>query len=143
MEPTRPDSTMLDAPVRLSWRQKFDLLAQAFAAIITTGLIAAPILGPSLTAERPLAARPMSQLTMVVPEMDRPSLAVALPPVAPRSRAARVVPATVTVPAPEPEPAPQAVPSRERRPFGRRVATLFTGSGAYTIRPFPTVPEER
>jgi hypothetical protein len=140
MEPTRLDSTMLDAPVRLSSGQRLDLLAQALAAFITTGLIAAPLLGPSLTAERPLAARPMPQLSMVVSAMDGPSF-VPAPRLAPRSRAPRALPVMTTPPASEP--APQVVPPRERRPFGRRVATLFTGSGAYAIRPFPTVPEER
>jgi hypothetical protein len=140
MEPTRLDSTTLDAPVRLSSGQKFDLLAQALAAFITTGLIAAPLVGPSLTAERPLAARPIPQLTMVVSEMDaRPAVAASR--LAPRSRAPRVVPAAVTLQAAGHT--PEVLPQRERRPFGRRVATLFTGSGAYAIRPFPTVPEER
>ena len=161
MEPTRLDSIPLDAPVRLSWAQRGDLLGQALAAVITTALIAAPVVGPSLTAERPLAARPVPELPRIVAHLDTPS-ATPIARISARPRVARTVVADRTVadggvaavaietakmPASDvAESTPvgtTGVAKRERRTLGRRVASIFTGSGAYSVRPFPTVPATR
>ena len=161
MEPTRLDSIPLDAPVRLSWAQKGDLLAQTLAAVVTTALIAAPIVGPSLTAERPLAARPVAELPLIVAHLDTPS-AAPIARISARPRVARtavtdgavadsggtaVAIETAEMPASEvSESTPvgtTGVAKRERRTLGRRVASIFTGSGAYSVRPFPTVPATR
>lgn len=161
MEPTRLDSIPLDAPVRLSWAQKGDLLAQTLAAVVTTALIAAPLVGPSLTAERPLAARPVAELPPMVAQLDTPS-AMRVARISARPRVVRptVTDGTVadggeavsTIETAEmsaserPDSSPvgtTGVAKRERRTLGRRVASIFTGSGAYSVRPFPTVPATR
>ena len=90
MEPTRLDSMSFGAPVRLSWAQKGDLLAQSLAAVITTALIAAPVVWPALTAEKPLAARPVAELPLIVAHLDTPS-AVPLARMSARPRVARAV----------------------------------------------------
>ena len=166
MEPTRLDSTSLDAPVRLSSAQRLDLLAQAVAAVITTGLIAMALVGPGLTLA-PLATRPVPKLTMIVAERATTPAIVPIPlapRVTPRRSAAAAPTAAVRVGAPQMVAArlvsaprmeavdsdstpkvvaDNATPKRERRALGRRVAEIFTGNGAYTVRPFPTVPTER
>jgi hypothetical protein len=139
--------------VRLSWTQKLDLLGMAAAAVITTALIAAPMVGPYVDEdEAGLDAAPHASLVMAVAVPDSRQIAavarsssarttasekrpIAARPLAAMSRLATANPSTIA--------AASAAAHRSSKPFGRKLAGLFTGDGTYTVRPFPTVPSER
>ena len=138
---------------RLSWTQKLDLLGMSAAAVITTALIAAPMIGPYVgNEEGGLEAEPHSSLVVAVAVPDARPIAVSTTsasvaglrpkqPLAPRAvatgldRIVRVSPAQIV--------AANAASSRSSKPLGRKLAGLLTGDGTYSVRPFPTVPADR
>lgn len=146
--------------VRLSWTQKLDLLGMSAAAVITTGLICAPMLGPYVGRDDELETEPRAAFVMAVaaPE-SRPIASIVKPrPVGAMSSsrprtASRPVSAAMSAPmstmtriasaSPSTIAAASAAATRSSKPFGRKLAGLFTGDGTYTVRPFPTVPSER
>jgi len=145
--------------VRLSSAQKRDLLGMSAAAVITTALIAAPILLPHATGV-PALVEPTTITAEAVP------VPLLIQSISPSTLNARVVPVALS-PAParrreRPMGSPQArlasrpiamsTPvlvavntnaSRPSRPIGKRIAGLFTGDGTYSVRPFPTISTER
>jgi hypothetical protein len=138
-------------PVRLSWTQKLDLLGMAAAAVITTGLIAVPMVGPYVGEDGQLDAQPRAALVTAVAAPDsRPIAALAIatstvPAAATRRIAARPIAGLTraATAAPSQGVAASAASGRSPKPFGRKLAGLFTGDGTYAVRPFPTVPSER
>jgi len=147
--------------VRLSSAQKRDLLGMSAAAVITTALIAAPILLPHDTGV-PALVDPVAITAEAVPV---PAL---IQSIGPSTLNVHVMPAAVTVTPPptrrreRPMPPPQArltsrpmttsapllvavntTGSRASKPLGKRLAGLFIGDGTYSVRPFPTVSTER
>ena len=145
--------------VRLSSAQKRDLLGMSAAAVITTALIAAPILLPH-DAGVPALVDPVAITAEAVPV---PAL---IQSIGPSTLNTHVTPASVTVtparrrerpmaPAqarltsrPMTTSAPLLVAvnttgSRASKPLGKRIAGLFIGDGTYSVRPFPTVSTER
>jgi len=147
--------------VRLSSAQKRDLLGMSAAAVITTALIAAPILLPH-DAGVPALVDPVAITAEAVPV---PAL---IQSIGPSTLNVHVMPAAVTVTPPptrrreRPMPPPQArltsrpmttsapllvavntTGSRASKPLGKRIAGLFIGDGTYSVRPFPTVSTER
>ena len=145
--------------VRLSSAQKRDLLGMSAAAVITTALIAAPILLPrdtgvpalvdlaTVTAEAvpvPLLIQsigPSTFNTRVTPAALTPA------PVRRRERATaspriRLASPPIATSAPVLV-AANTTASHASKPLGKRIAGLFTGDGTYSVRPFPTIPAER
>jgi len=147
--------------VRLSRAQKRDLLGMSAAAVITTALIAAPILLPH-DAGVPALLDPATIAAEAVP------VPLLIQSIGSSTLNAHVTPATVTVtPAParrreRPVAPPQArlasrpmttsapllvaantTAARASKPLGKRIAGLFTGDGTYSVRPFPTISTER
>jgi len=145
--------------VRLSSAQKRDLLGMSAAAVITTALIAAPILLPH-DAGVPALLDPATITAEAVP------VPLLIQSIGPSTLNAHVTPASVTVtparrrerpmaPAqarltsrPMTTSAPLLVAvnttgSRASKPLGKRIAGLFTGDGTYSVRPFPTISTER
>jgi hypothetical protein len=131
------------------------------AAVITTALIAAPILLPH-DAGVPALVDPVAITAEAVPV---PAL---IQSIGPSTLNVHVMPAAVTVTPPptrrreRPMPPPQArltsrpmttsapllvavntTGSRASKPLGKRIAGLFIGDGTYSVRPFPTVSTER
>lgn len=137
--------------VRLSLTQKLDLMGMAAAAVLTTGLIAAPFLGPYVGGEEAgLDAEPRLSLVTAVAVPDaRPIAAVAARSSAATTSTPRIVSrptsalARIVTASPSQVVAANAAAGRSSKPFGRKLAGLFTGDGTYTVRPFPTVPSER
>jgi hypothetical protein len=136
------------AKSRLSIVQKCDLAGQAIAAVITTGLLAAPFVA-GFAAESPRVeavvtlAGPASIPVLSTPQLPAPSL----PSPAPRhARRTPVLKSTFLA-----QSMPVAVDTTEkmdlrgrkesRKPLGRKLAGLFVGDGSYTVRPFPTIPQ--
>jgi hypothetical protein len=132
------------APRKLSLFQKCDLAAQAIAAIVTSGLIAAPFI-TGVVRETPRVESMMAISAPAVPLVETPQLP---PPNVAAPRRARVAPVNGTLAA-RPAPAAFAAPARldaaktddTRKPLGRKLAGLFLGNGTHTIRPFPTIPQ--
>lgn len=156
MEPTCNVPSPVDAPARLSYAQKRDLLGQAVAAVITTALIAAPLVTPATDAgvESPQAALPASSfaapvaLIAVADGVRSPLLQVGRPAES-RKRIRGVSYASMTS-APMAgtgvvSETPVGTTGREpaRKPFSRRVAGWLTGNGTHTVRPFPTIAAGR
>ena len=145
--------------VRLSSAQKRDLLGMSAAAVITTALIAAPMLLPRDTGV-PALVDPTTITAQAVP------VPLLIQSISPSTLNARVTPAAVS-PAParrrdRPMASPQVrlasrpmamstpvlvatnmTGSRPSKPIGKRIAGLFTGDGTYSVRPFPTISTER
>jgi hypothetical protein len=134
------------AKSRLSIAQKCDLAGQAIAAVITTGLLAAPFVA-GFAAESPrveavvTVAGPASIPVLSTPQLPAPSLP------APRhARRTPVLKSTFLAQA-----MPVAIDTTDkldlrghkdsRKPLGRKLAGLFVGDGSYTVRPFPTIPQ--
>jgi hypothetical protein len=163
VEPNSTVSTLVAAPVRLSSAQKRDLLGQAVAAVITTAMIAAPLVAPEpvsvlSVAERSAGSAPLPAVPVVaLSAVPGTAILLAPAPVAPprvRQRAAVRFDSVLTPPASvraeedlaavtpyyTPVAAAQETP---RRPLGRRLTGWLTGNGTHTIRPFPTVASLR
>jgi len=145
--------------VRLSRAQKRDLLGMSAAAVITTALIAAPILLPHDSG----VPAPVDPAAITADAVPVPLL---IQSIHPSTLTANVTPAAVTA-APlrrraRPAAAPQArlasrpmtmstpvlvavntTPSHASKPLGKRIAGLFTGDGSYSVRPFPSISTER
>ena len=122
----------LPAPARLSSAQKRALFGQALAAVITTALIAAPILTPpsgsvDATFETALPAESFAGIAMAV--------AVAQP-AAPRGRPTLVRGVSR---APIRTEGPVMARAVARKPLSRKLTGWLTGDGTHTVRPFPTV----
>ena len=147
VEPTSTVTTPVDAPARLSSAQKRALLGPAFAAVITTALIAAPLLTPTSV----LDTDPWAGATLPAQSFAGPVPAVALADThaAPRPRrearpSTRAVSAALLPSRPIGTsgivPIVADVPSRAaRKPLSRRLTGWLTGDGSHAIRPFPTV----
>lgn len=169
METTSPDLRPVHTPARLSSAQKRDLLGHAVAAVITTALMAAPLVnrapGSSATdAAAPVlasaavaglptvstssAAAPVTTLTQLTPpaerEAQRPSATRRKPRVGARSAA----PAAVAAPATADSFGNLAyagvtnanvLDEASRKPRPRKLVSWLTGDGTHSIRPFPTV----
>lgn len=157
MEPTCNVPSPVDAPARLSYAQKRDLLGQAVAAVITTALIAAPLLTPPTDAgvESPQAALPASSFAAPVALIEvaggvrSPLLQDIGRPAEARKRIRSVSYASMTA-APMAgsgvvSETPVGTTGRKpaRKPFSRRVAGWLTGNGTHTVRPFPTIAAGR
>ena len=142
MDPTRNvDPT---ARKRLSLTQKCDLAGQTIAAIVTSGLIAAPFI-TGVVRETPRIESVMVISAPAVPLVETPQLP---PPNVAAPRRARTAPIKATF-------AARAVPvafvdagrmdsakkDGSRKPLGRKLAGLFIGDGTHTVRPFPTIPQ--
>ena len=145
--------------VRLSSAQKRDLLGMSAAAVITTALIAAPILLPHDTGIPPL----VNPATITAQAVPVPLLIQSISPSTFNARATRPAPAAVPArrrerpasspvrlasrPIPTTSPVLVAVNTTGMRapskPLGKRIAGIFTGDGTYSVRPFPTISTER
>jgi hypothetical protein len=148
VEPTSTVTSPVDAPARLSSAQKRALMGPAFAAVITTALIAAPLLTPPSVLE----TDPWAGATLPAQSFAGPVAAVALADTHPAPRPRREVrPSTHAVSAallPSRPigtsgivPAVADVSSRAaRKPLSRRLTGWLTGDGTHTVRPFPSVP---
>ena len=154
VEPTSIVSSPVDGPARLSSVQRRDLLGQAVAAVITTALIAAPLVTPpsetadvaSLPAQSFAAAVAAvavgdMQTSPVVRERIRVAASRARLRASTRFASAAVAPIAVL---------PQAVgtsgatpASAPRKPLSRRLTGWLTGDGTHTVRPFPSVTPGR
>ena len=160
VETTSPVPSAVDVPARLSSAQKRDLFGQAFAAVITTVLIAAPFMTPigggHEVADGVLPAQPFAAAVTLVAlaENDPESLLVSRD----STRATRRAPGrsrSVAVPSIAVQPevvgttgaARVAVvaPARSasRKPLSRKLTGWLTGDGTHTVRPFPTVAGSR
>jgi hypothetical protein len=147
-----------ETAVHLSSAQKRDLLGMSAAAMITTALIAAPMLLPREHAAPALvdpaiisaSAVPTPALiqaltvraddrgtsrpsTILKKRRDRAPLPSAPPRLASR-RVAATAPVLVAM---------NTATSRPSKPLGKRLAGIFTGDGTYAVRPFPTIATER
>jgi hypothetical protein len=142
--------------VRLPAAQRGALAGHAVAGLITAALMSAPFVLPPRP-ERPLASRPLPRIDAVVSLASAPfvisgpaqpasvaltprrrpieSRAIAVETVAFRHDAAPVDAGAAHV--------ASVKKAFARKPFGRRLATLFTGDGTHAVRPFPTVASER
>jgi hypothetical protein len=148
-----------DSGVRLSNAQKRDLLGMSAAAMITTALIAAPMLLPHDSL--PAFVDPAIITAGAIPT---PSLIQSLSAPAPQYRVVRASAAAVPQRRRERAPLPaspvqlastpvavsapvlvamETSSTRPPKPLGKRIAGLFTGDGTYTVRPFPTISTER
>jgi hypothetical protein len=142
MDPTRNGDSC--APKRLSLAQKCDLAGQAIAAIVTSGLIAAPFI-TGVVRETPRIESVMVTSAPEVALVETPQLP---PPNVAAPRRSRTAPVKSTF-------AARAVPAvfvdssradamrkdGARKPLGRKLASIFIGDGAHTVRPFPTIPQ--
>jgi hypothetical protein len=161
VEPTSIVSSPVDAPARLSFAQKRDLLGQAVAAVVTTALIAAPLMPPTpdggsglppaalpaASYAAPVASvavadiagspilRELSRTTARNKQRGTPLKAMTLVPDAsqgPGLALADYVPVTT-----------DRAREQPRKPLSRRLAGWLTGNGTHSVRPFPTVPADR
>ena len=131
-------------PKRLSLTQKCDLAGQAIAAVVTSGLIAAPFI-TGVVRETPRIESVMVISAPAVPLVETPQLP---PPNVAAPRRARTAPIKASF-------AARAVPAAfvdagrmdsakkdgSRKPLGRKLAGLFIGDGSHTVRPFPSIPQ--
>ena len=158
MEATSTLSAPVDVPARLSSAQKRDLLGQAFAAVVTTALIAAPFLGPSSgsteSPEGPLPAQSFAGAVSVVTVAERANVPRPRPIVrAKRPAAERLMASAVPVTMLQPQAVVASGDLRDlddtpmrsapRKPFSRKLTGWLTGDGTHTVRPFPTIPSVR
>ena len=162
MEPTSTASSPVDAPARLSFAQKRDLLGQAVAAVVTTALIAAPLMSPAPDGGTgmPLAALPANSFAAPVAAVAVTDVA-GLPGPRPLSiameprrtlRGTRLTSAALTPVATQGSSttevdraavAPRESREQPRKPLTRRLTGWLTGSGTHAVRPFPTIPTGR
>lgn len=162
MEPTSTVSSPVDAPARLSYAQKRDLLGQAVAAVLTTALIASPLITPApgsgdaplltaLPAESfaaPVAAVAAAAVMESTPRREwRRATSVARK--LPSTRYVSVAPApTAVAPRPVATAASTMGTASARRDLtrttlSRRLTGWLTGSGTHPVRPFPSVSAAR
>lgn len=157
MESTSIVPSLVDVPARLSSAQKRDLLGQAVAAVITTALIAAPLLTPppgsvDVSSETTLPAQSFAAAVTAVPAEATISRALPQRPRVSRARVrvegtlmASAVPSSVMQPAAVGTSgyagAVDAAPERTgvRKPLSRKLTNWLTGDGTLSVRPFPTV----
>jgi membrane-associated protease RseP (regulator of RpoE activity) len=140
----------------LSNPQKRDLLGQAVAAVITTALIAAPLItsGPDSGDTPPLAALPAQSFAAPVAAVAIDDLVVSVE----GNELARARPVRRTPRGERGDSlalAPMAVPPQRvamaagvpralpRKPLSRRLTGWLTGSGTHAVRPFPSVSADR
>ena len=154
METTSIVPSPVDVPARLSSAQKRDLLGQAVAAVITTALIAAPLITPPSgsadAADGTLPAQSFAGAVTAVAVTEGRRVPRQQTVARPRAHASdRLLAAAVPAIALQ----PQAVgtsgytraglesPSRSesRRPLSRKLTGWLTGDGTHTVRPFPTL----
>jgi hypothetical protein len=150
-----------DVRARLSYAQKRDLVSQAFAAVVTTALIAAPLIGPSpgssgdVASEGTLPAQSFARVVTAV-AVAGPSASSVRPD---RPRAARAKLRTVSgrlqatpVSTIAMQPAFVAASADlratseragSRKPLSRKLTGWLTGDGTVSVRPFPTVAAVR
>jgi len=161
VESTSLVPSLVDVPARLSSAQKRDLLGQAVAAVITTALIAAPLLtSPSgsvdVSSETTLPAQSFAAAVTAVPAEATISRVLPRRPRVSRARIrtegtlmASAVPATTMQPAAVGTSGyagvVDAVPERAgtRKPLSRKLMTWLTGDGTVSVRPFPTIAERQ
>jgi hypothetical protein len=137
----------------LSSAQKRDLLGQALAAVITTALIAAPLITPSSggpdVAESTL---PAQSFAGTVPAIALAEERPAAPQQVARARvraSGRLMASAVPAMALQPRVmastgyarlmTASAARSESRKPLSRKLTGWLTGDGTHTVRPFPTV----
>ena len=149
--------------VQLSSAQKRDLMGMSAAAVITTALIAAPILLPSDSGVRPL----VDPTVITAGAVPTPALIQTISPATFDTRLAHSGSASVSSrrrqrpsasvsssspvrlasrPVAAAAPVLVAVNMTSVRPsknLGRKIAGLFIGDGTYSVRPFPTISTER
>lgn len=140
MESTSTVSSPVDAPARLSSAQKRDLFGQAVAAVITTALIAAPLIVPGAVRE----TGTWGEAALPAHSFAGPVAAVALAD-APSSQHLSVVarPSQVTGTSGTARAASDVPRRAARKPISRRLTGWLVGDGAHAIRPFPTVASSR
>jgi hypothetical protein len=150
VEPSSTVSSLVDAPARLSPAQKRDLVGQAVAAVMTTALIAAPLITP-VDAVLPAQsfAGPVPAVAFANTQTP-PELARAMRP-ATRSKPgtpARLVTNSLSTVGAQPLAVATsgslgvaadspAVP--RRKPLSQRLTGWLVGDGTQSIRPFPSV----
>ena len=142
VEATCTVPTPVDVPARLSHAQKRELLAHAVAAVVTTALIAAPLVTPpagsaNVSSETVLPAHSYAGAVPAVAVEEVEALPVASPPPSPVRIRPRVRPEALV--------AANVAPQRGegRKPLGRKLTGWLVGDGSIAIRPFPAVPEVR
>lgn len=154
MESTCNVSSPVEAPARLSYAQKRDLLGQAVAALITTALIAAPLVTPpGDSSDSPMAALPAASFaapvaTIVVADAAPSPLLREMARATESRRRIRgtrygsmaAAPAMVVA-----RETPVGTSGRDaaRKPLSRRLTGWLTGNGTHSVRPFPTVAASR
>ena len=135
---------------RLTSVQKWDLMGMTVAALISVGLLSAPILmtRPAFS-QRPAAVdaaaqAPVTVVTTLVEAKVTPARVPArrVTRVAQRARQ-RNQPIAIAQPIVTAQPVAiaktVAAPPVSRKPLSR-LARLVAGDGSYSVRPFPTVP---
>jgi hypothetical protein len=167
VESTSTVSSPVDVPARLSPAQKRDLLGQAVAAVITTALIAAPLINPpsggvDVSSETALPAQSFAGAVTAVAVQDaatplttarRPRgitrgrvhtegklMASAVAPMTAQPQVIAMMQPRAIDTAGDAE-SVDAAPERSssRKPLSRRLTGWLTGDGTHTVRPFPTV----
>jgi hypothetical protein len=108
-----------------------DLVAEPRASFVMA--VAVPESRPLAVSAAPRSVAAMTGAKPRVPSRPVPILTSA--PMADVTRVASANPSTIA--------AASAAAHRSSKPFGRKLAGLFTGDGTYSVRPFPTVPSER
>lgn len=154
METTSIVPSPVDVPARLSSAQKRDLLGQAVAAVITTALIAAPLITPPSggadAADGTLPAQSFAGAVTAVAVTEGRRVPRQQAVARPRAHASgRLMAAAVPAIALQPQVvgtsgytrAGLGSPSRSesRRPLSRKLTGWLTGDGTHTVRPFPTL----
>ena len=161
MESTSTVSSPVDAPARLSFAQKRDLLGQAVAAVLTTALIAAPLISPAPDggSGRPPAALPAASYAAPVAAVAVADIAGSpilreLAKTTARTKL-RSTPFNSMIVMPDARQAPGFAPTGDvpvtthaareqpRKPLARRLTGWLTGNGTHSVRPFPSIPTDR
>ena len=114
--------------------QRWDLFRMTAAALVSTGLFAAPVVMSTRTRViAPIAASvPADRVQLVTTDVVAPVTTPELQVLHPRIVRAASVPGA----------RPRAVRAASRpadRTLSRRVALIIAGDGRYAVRPFPTV----
>jgi hypothetical protein len=166
VESTSTVSSLVDVPARLSPAQKRDLVGQAVAAVITTALIAAPLINPpssgaDVSSETALPAQSFvgAVTAVAVKDAATPIATARRPRAITRGRLrtdGRLIASAVPPMMMQPNviamtqlrtvgtsgyvPGVDAAPERSgsRKPLSRKVTGWLTGDGSHTVRPFPT-----
>jgi hypothetical protein len=137
MEPICTAPSPADATARLSFAQKRDLLGQAVAAIVTTALIAAPLMSP--TPESTGGAPSVLQAQ----SFAAPVTAVAVADVTGRLAFRDLSQSGRPLRVRDAGAAPRATREPSRKPMTRRLTGWLTGDGTHPVRPFPSIPASR